>query len=105
MVPSRYKEPMGRVQLEAMTYQRPVIVAGHAGLAETVKDGVNGLTFIPGCAKDLRKKTEWLLAHRELWSKLIKNGQRYVKEKHSPEQQSWAVFQIYQQLLNQKSHS
>ena len=97
VVPSRYREPMGRVQLEAMTYGRPVVVAGHAGLAETVTDGVNGLTFKPGDAGDLRRKVEYLIAHPEEWPRLTANGRSYVESKHSPENNAIEIMKIYRE--------
>jgi glycosyltransferase involved in cell wall biosynthesis len=46
-VPSTEPEPFGRVAIEAMAFQLPVIAAAHGGLIDIVEHGVSGLLFEP----------------------------------------------------------
>lgn len=61
VVPSIWYEPFGLVAVEAMAQSTPVIVSDRGGLPEIVQDGVSGLIFKGGDAKDLRKKIEVML--------------------------------------------
>lgn len=53
VVPSREPEPFGLVAIEAMSYGKPVIAAGHGGLVEIVEDGNTGWHFRPNDAHAL----------------------------------------------------
>lgn len=45
--PSRNPEPFGLIAIEAMSWSRPVVAAGHGGLIEIVEDGRTGRLFTP----------------------------------------------------------
>ncbi|MGI9197736.1 MAG: glycosyltransferase family 4 protein [Candidatus Nanopelagicales bacterium] len=63
VVPSIY-EPFGLVALEGAALSAPLVVARTGGLAEFVRDGETGRTFVPGDADDLaRAVTEAVLDH------------------------------------------
>ena len=47
LVPSTNPEPFGLVAIEGMAFGKPVIGAGHGGLAEIVQPGCTGLLFAP----------------------------------------------------------
>lgn len=53
VAPSIDPEPFGRVAIEAMAQQLPVVATAHGGLAEIVVDGVTGLLVEPGSAPAL----------------------------------------------------
>lgn len=55
VVPSRWKEPFGRIVVEALAYGIPVICARSGGMAESIQDRVNGLTFASGDAVALAR--------------------------------------------------
>lgn len=46
-VPSRNPEPFGLIAIEAMSWSKPVVAAGHGGLIEIVEDGRTGRLFAP----------------------------------------------------------
>lgn len=52
-VPSMRPEPFGLTAIEAMAHARPVVAAGHGGLAEIVVDGETGTLFTPRSAASL----------------------------------------------------
>lgn len=53
IVPSLCYENLPLVILEAFSARMPVICSGHGGLAEIVRDGINGFTFTPGNPQSL----------------------------------------------------
>lgn len=53
VVPSLFREPFGRVVIEAFAHGVPVLGARSGGIAELVEDGVNGFTFPSGDATAL----------------------------------------------------
>lgn len=55
VVPSRWKEPFGRIVVEALAYGIPVICARSGGMAESIQEHVNGLTFESGDAVELAR--------------------------------------------------
>jgi glycosyltransferase involved in cell wall biosynthesis len=63
VVPSLCYEGFPLVVAEAYASGVPVICAGHAGLAEIVRDKCTGLHFVPGDAGDLAAKVAWAWAH------------------------------------------
>jgi glycosyltransferase involved in cell wall biosynthesis len=48
IVPSKWKEPFGRIVVEAFAYGIPVICARSGGIAESLIEGENGYTFESG---------------------------------------------------------
>ncbi|HEX5130389.1 MAG TPA: glycosyltransferase family 4 protein, partial [Usitatibacter sp.] len=58
--PSVYFETFGLVGAESMSHGVPVVAARIGALADLVDDGVNGLLFEPGNARDLAEKVSRL---------------------------------------------
>jgi glycosyltransferase involved in cell wall biosynthesis len=55
VVPSRWKEPFGRIVVEAMAYGIPVVCSDSGGIAESILDQVNGFIFPSGDAHTLAR--------------------------------------------------
>ncbi len=70
VVPSLWEENAPLVVQEAFLSRLPLLVSGHGGLAERVRDGVDGLHFRPGDAVDLAARLRLLLDDRALRSHL-----------------------------------
>lgn len=64
-VPSRNPEPFGRVAVEAMASARPVLAAGHGGLAEIIEHDRSGWLFEPNNARDCANILSSLIADKE----------------------------------------
>ena len=58
VVPSIHPEPFGRVAIEALSFGKPVIGSDAGGLAEIVKNNINGHTFEIGSMNALIKVIE-----------------------------------------------
>jgi glycosyltransferase involved in cell wall biosynthesis len=72
VVPSNWWENAPLVILEAFRHRRPVITADIGGMAELVRDGVDGLTFRAGDAADLARVMRRAASERGLWSRLAR---------------------------------
>jgi len=60
VVPSLKPEPFGRVAIEALSFGKPVISAGHGGLLEIIENNENGFQFSPCSKESLRSVVESL---------------------------------------------
>jgi glycosyltransferase involved in cell wall biosynthesis len=67
-------EPFGRVIVEGMLAQRPVVAARAGGVLEIVEDGVNGVLCEPGDARALADVLAELRSDTTLRERLVKNG-------------------------------
>lgn len=56
IVPSSFREPFGRVVIEAFSAGVPVIASDHGAFPEIIKNGITGWFFEPGNIVDLRDK-------------------------------------------------
>jgi glycosyltransferase involved in cell wall biosynthesis len=99
VVPSRFAEPFGRMAIEAMSWRRPVIVAGHGGLPEIVTDHETGLVFRPLDAADLGRKLQLLLADEALRNRLAEAGRQEIGRRFTPEAHLKAVSAVYESLV------
>jgi glycosyltransferase involved in cell wall biosynthesis len=69
-------EPFGRVIVEGMLAQRPVVAARAGGVLEIIDDYENGVLCTPGDAHALADALAELRSNDELRDKLVKNGYR-----------------------------
>jgi glycosyltransferase involved in cell wall biosynthesis len=65
VVPSIWREPFGRVCIEAFAASVPVLASDIGGLATIVKDGRNGFLFSPGDTDRLAKILDSLIKDRD----------------------------------------
>ena len=70
VVPSLWEENAPLVVQEALQARLPLLVSGHGALANTVRDGVDGLRFRPGDATDLARVMRRLLDEPDLLTRL-----------------------------------
>lgn len=70
-------ESFGVVLIEGMACGIPVVASDcDFGPREIIKDGENGMLFPVGDINKLAEKIEFLISHREVCRKFIKNGKR-----------------------------
>lgn len=100
VVPSRFAEPMGRMAIEAMAWQRPTIVANHGGLSELVDHGRTGLVFEPNSYIDLSKQMTNILDNFELRNKIRETGREEAIKRFSAEQHLHNIRSVYQNLIS-----
>ena len=76
------REGFGLVAVESWLHSRPTIVTEHAGIAELIRDGSNGLLFDPEKPGALAQKMELLMDDRSgpLRARLARNGRTTSKK-------------------------
>ena len=77
VVPSVWYENQPNVIIESFAYGKPVVCSNVGGMAEMVRDGVDGLLFKPNDPYDLRRKIEYLLDNPDEVSRLSANAPRW----------------------------
>lgn len=73
--PSRFQEPFGISQVEAMAAGLAVVSSGTGGAKEIVRDGVDGLLFESGNDGELAAKLQRLITEPGLLPRLQRQGQ------------------------------
>ncbi|MBL9186265.1 MAG: glycosyltransferase [Opitutaceae bacterium] len=73
--PSRFQEPFGISQVEAMAAGLVVVSSGTGGAREIVRDRVDGLLFNAGDDADLANKLLALVRQPEVFARLQRQGQ------------------------------
>ncbi|MBW4691579.1 MAG: glycosyltransferase family 4 protein [Lyngbya sp. HA4199-MV5] len=94
--PSRFEEPFGISQIEAMAAGLTLITSGTGGAAEIVEHGKDGLVFVSEDPFDLAECLSSLIAQPELWQRLSQAGQHKAMAHFS---QTQAVEQLESVLL------
>jgi glycosyltransferase involved in cell wall biosynthesis len=70
------REPLGKVVLEAMSSQRPVVASNAGGIPDLVWEGKTGLLFESGSPESLANRLREILSE---WEKIKKMTQRSVR--------------------------
>lgn len=96
---SRWYEGFPRVIVEAYACGRPVVVPRLGGMAAVVEEGVTGLLYRPGDARDLVEKVRWLQAHPDELVRMSENALRIYHARYSPEANRILLLDIYSQAM------
>lgn len=83
IVPSTKPEPFGRIAIEAMSLNKPVIAANHGGLPEIIEHGYSGFLFEPGNKAEFVKVLRQYIDDRKLLNKHGRNAKIVFEEKFS----------------------
>ncbi|MBW4470906.1 MAG: glycosyltransferase family 4 protein [Stenomitos rutilans HA7619-LM2] len=89
--PSRFEEPFGISQIEAMAAGLTLVTSGTGGASEIVEHGQDGLIFEAENPFDLAECLSSLSAQPELWQRLSQAGQKKAMSQFS---QTQAVEQL-----------
>lgn len=81
VVPSRWQEPLGLINLEAGACYKPVVATRVGGIPEVIHDGVNGYLVEPGDAEALVRRTQQLIDDPAERQRMGAAGRRQVEEK------------------------
>lgn len=95
IVPSCWYEGFPNVVTQAMILSRPVIAAEIGALPSIVEDGVTGLLFEPGNAKDLREKIRYLWDRPDLCRKMGRAAREKALREYSPEKNYQRLIAIF----------
>lgn len=79
VVPSRWQEPLGLINLEAGACRKPVVATRVGGIPEVVEDGVNGYLVEPGDVDALVTRVSALIADSSLRVRMGEAGRDRVE--------------------------
>ena len=99
LMPSTWSEPLGRVQIEAMTSGCAVIATDVGGIPEVVINGETGLLIKPFSSEEIANAVMLLLREGEMRNELAKCGMEMVLKKHSMNNQIKNYIGAYKTIL------
>lgn len=79
VVPSRWQEPLGLINLEAGACRKPVVATRVGGIPEVVEEGVNGFLVEPGDVTALAQRVTTLMADPGLRERMGLAGRQRVE--------------------------
>ena len=95
-------EAFGLVQIEAMSFGKPVINTNlKSGVPYVSIHGLTGLTVEPENVQELANAMNWMAEHKEERTQMGKNAKKRVKEEYQMSQMLDGVFALYQELCGQ----
>jgi glycosyltransferase involved in cell wall biosynthesis len=101
VLPSLF-EGMGRVLLEAMAMEKPVVASRVGGIPDLVHDGVNGILIAPGSVQELRSSLVKILRNPAMAAEMGKQGRKRISEVFSAETMAGSIDRVYQELLRKR---
>ena len=105
LVAPSLEEPMGMVPLEAMAAGTAVVASRTGGLVEVVQDRENGLLVPCRDPGAIAEAVGRLLGDRQLRDQFVTAGQRWVRDRFSPQSLSEQVAQTLLQTSQMKSRA
>jgi glycosyltransferase involved in cell wall biosynthesis len=97
--PSLY-EAMGKVVVEAMACETPVVASRVGGIREIIEDGVNGLLVQPKDVRGLERSIITVLQDSQLARKLSERGRSSVESRFTWENTVLQVSKAYQRVIS-----
>jgi glycosyltransferase involved in cell wall biosynthesis len=95
-------EGLGRVLLEAMALNKPIVASNVGGIPDIVKNNVNGLLVSPGEPKALAEAIIKLLKSESLRKEMGLAGGKMVTEKFHIDKRVQDIDKIYGEILKKK---
>jgi glycosyltransferase involved in cell wall biosynthesis len=95
-------EGMGRVLLEAMAMEKPVVASRVGGIPDLVENGVNGLLTTPGNVNELSDAIKRILRNKSLAANMGLAGREKVTDQFSANTMVRTLDSIYCECLNTK---
>jgi len=86
VIPSAY-EGLPYVLLESMALEKPIVASRIDSIQEVIKDGYDGLLFLPGDSNDLCKKLSMLIKDKALCEKIKQNARKNFVNNYSLDEQ------------------
>lgn len=98
-LPSKYREGVPRVLLEAAATGRPVVTTDAPGCREACRDGVSGFLVRPGDSEALANSLAALLGDAKLRARMGDEGRHLMEREFSQDKVIEATLRIYDELL------
>jgi glycosyltransferase involved in cell wall biosynthesis len=103
-VPSLFREPFGRVVIEAFAYGVPVVGARSGGIPETIQPGINGALFEPGDDAALAEQLSAFAGDRTLVAALSA-GALAAATRYAPERIAAAYGAVFEGLVGKSAET
>lgn len=100
--PSEWYEMMGVVMLESFVLRKPVLASNLGAVKEYVLNGVNGILFEAGNAKDLAAKVLYLMSHERERIEMGKNAYKIYRKRFDKEKNYQDLIGIYTKIISLK---
>jgi glycosyltransferase involved in cell wall biosynthesis len=97
--PSTWQEPFGKVILEAMSFEKPIVASNVGGIPEIIESGVNGLLVPSGDSVALADEINYVLDHEEFAAELGRKGRQTVLDNYTFQIAAKKCNEIYQKLI------
>lgn len=101
VLPSLF-EGMGRVLLEAMAMEKPVVASRVGGIPDLVHDGVNGILIAPGSVQELTSSLVKTLRNPVMAREMGKQGRKRINAEFSVDTMVQSIERVYHELLQKK---
>lgn len=95
-----WKEQFGRVLIEAMACEVPVVGSNSGEIPRIIENTGGGLVFQEGDAEDLREKLVIIIKDRDLREKLGIKGRKNVIEKYACAKVAQRLHDVFQEVLD-----
>jgi glycosyltransferase involved in cell wall biosynthesis len=105
VMPSIWYENFPRTLVESFACGLPVIASRLGAMAELIEDGINGILFEPGNAKDLADKLQWADSHPEAMLKMGIAARREYESKYTSAINFAQLMAIYQDAMHAQAHA
>ncbi len=99
IVPSVWQEGFGLAVIEAMAAGKPVIASRVGGMAEIIKDGIDGFYVEPGDYTGIADFIESLVDDRELYESMRRAAYEKVITGYDIRKQRRMIVQVFRDLL------
>ncbi len=98
-------EGMGRVLLEAMAMEKPVVATRVGGIPDVVEGGVTGILVSPGKSGELAGAIMRLLGDKELSREMGVAGRRRITDRFSADFMVKEIERVYRTVMDRKGVS
>lgn len=100
VVPSRWYEVFGLVNLEAAALGKMVLAANIGGITEVVNNHHTGLLYKYDSVNDLTTKLEWCLDNPKQVAEFARDSRHFVENNFQPKNHVKNILNIYQDLIS-----
>jgi glycosyltransferase involved in cell wall biosynthesis len=97
-----YFEGMGRVLLEAMAMEKPVVGTRVGGIPDLIEQDLNGSLVSPGSETELASAVLKILNDKGLAAKMGQAGRKRMTDRFSAESMVRSIEEVYCELLKKK---
>jgi glycosyltransferase involved in cell wall biosynthesis len=97
-------EPFGRVILEGMALEKPVVATRGGGPSEVVAENADGFLVAPGSPEELEKAMLYLLENPSVRRKMGVRGRNHARDSFSVVRHAEKILEVYQDVLNDKEN-